>query len=914
MSPRPIQRTTLTSRRRRPDFERLGERCLLSADPLMPSATTTDLSQVFFVGDQTTPAPPEKTVTITNNSGQTIFPILRDANTGSIDGVFYDPKDLHNREYRGYIGYQQGGTNYLGLPAHRTITFSVPLVFWDGTNLYIATDGRDMVPAGAQAPNPFEYNPASIRSIAGAVGGNSGLVMWYTVKDDLAHTPTPDAPAQLTEFTIRDPYLARFNVPGSQTIKLINYDVSYVDSNLLSVAMEATSVPIPNTAVSADYGWIGSTLDQGTLQTQIGNFVANTGDELGRYFDGNGWPAYYAPPPSPGGLKIPSGANVFANSPLNDTRSKYDNLLWALSSGGPGPIEVFGTGVLSDPAQPNVIHLSFQNAQARDAFFAVLADGRKAHEEFDARTTISPDVVLGKVISFAPSATDPTGTVTLDKNANLGPNEIRTFDFFRPVTDYASTRIRDIWYAWAKYYVDTFTGSQQTLAGAVASATTNALKLNSDPRGAVALGMTVGGAGIRPGTTVLGIDKKDPTKIYLSQLPLGTGTGSYTFNPPTPMVYADEANPLSLTFAAGADTDTARKFAGSVYEALAAEAAIPIPLPPATELPKLPRSMVLVSTAIGCDVLHLPNHDDVIGGQVRDLIKSVLRGVYDFTQVPESKWYPDPSVPTGGRAYNVFNLDPYVWFVHKKLGLSGYGFSVDDDTADVGANGSDSLLYVVSGNNGLKNTFEWFPSLPWGQITALAKVIPQANGPAIIQLLDATQYQQIRPDDPANSVAGAFVRGPGIPAGTNLQAFGLLDQLQFFLSSDKVTSSNGQFVELTFTGKNLPPLRVGKVPVVDQLVAAADRFETRAESTATVRDLRRLEAAYVRDARTIALATLRNARLPRAVRQDLRQFTRLTAALNAEFRQSLGHRVPLQRLIRFVRRYEGRIDKLQIGK
>jgi len=30
--------------------------------------------------------------------------------------------------------------------------------------------------------------------------------------------------------------------------------------------------------------------------------------------------------------------------------------------------------------------------------------------------------------------------------------------------------------------------------------------------------------------------------------------------------------------------------------------------------------------------------------------------------------------------FGIYNIDPYVWFVHVQLGFSGYGFSVDDDT------------------------------------------------------------------------------------------------------------------------------------------------------------------------------------------------------------------------------------------
>ena len=90
-----------------------------------------------------------KTITITNTSTQTIYPILRDANTGSDPkggggGTYpnganwYDPQDYQNQEYRAYIGYQSSGGQFLGLPANSTIEIQVPLVFWDAANLYIS--------------------------------------------------------------------------------------------------------------------------------------------------------------------------------------------------------------------------------------------------------------------------------------------------------------------------------------------------------------------------------------------------------------------------------------------------------------------------------------------------------------------------------------------------------------------------------------------------------------------------------------------------------------------------------------------------------------------------------------------------------------------------------------------------------
>ncbi len=63
---------------------------------------------------------------------------------------------------------------------------------------------------------------------------------------------------------------------------------------------------------------------------------------------------------------------------------------------------------------------------------------------------------------------------------------------------------------------------------------------------------------------------------------------------------------------------------------------------------------------------------------IRDKIKSVLRGVSDFTKYPDVvddhgnhlSWYPNPATPKANQGFNVFNLDPFVWFVHVRLGFS----------------------------------------------------------------------------------------------------------------------------------------------------------------------------------------------------------------------------------------------------
>ena len=112
------------------------------------------------------------------------------------------------------------------------------------------------------------------------------------------------------------------------------------------------------------------------------------------------------------------------------------------------------------------------------------------------------------------------------------------------------------------------------------------------------------------------------------------------------------------------------------------------------------------------DVFHhtgsrLP-HDDQIAPARRD----------DFNvQNDPTTWYPRPDLGTGSETYNVYNLDPFVWFVHQQMGLSGYGFSLDDDTADVSGNFSTKLGIAIGGLNGLPNQFQWTNPRRFGPVS-----------------------------------------------------------------------------------------------------------------------------------------------------------------------------------------------------
>jgi len=946
----------------------LEDRCLLSADPLVPTGSDTALNRIFWNGGGPTnpnnpppqfiagitAAPTEKTITITNASDQTIFPILRGANTGQLPSNInpknptnlYDPQDYVNQEYRAYIGYVDAdGQQTLGLPAHASITFAVPLVFWDSERTYIVTDGEDLIPPDTSPghQNPFHYDATSDRGVSLSSEPNSwvkqftdngdgdvdaGLVMFYhaTVPQGIAL----DAPAQLTEFTIRDPYLTNWlteKIVAETTVEF-NYDVSYVDSLTAPIAMEAVNVPVPipdqpdPPTQGHDYGWAGSSLiygtptTQGTMQQLVHDFINNTGDAaVGAYFGkGQGWPSYYNPN---GILDIPSGANVFANSPFNGQKSSYftygpDNL-WMLSSGGTGPVEQQAGGVVESTTSVLLNFSRVDQPGVRDQVYNAFVNWQAGNFDFFGKT--SNGTQLGQVTGFVKVDSDPnlqSIRVTLHGPVNVTGGQ--SFIFYRTVTDYATTAITNLWYSWAQYYVNLFAGQKPPAAASGSiDPKSSILKLNAIPAG-LAVGMSVSGSGIVPaqGTSAL-ILKIDASKneIYLSQLSSAGGSGQYTFGNPTAMPFSNTdgiktitvndggsgytpksrfnvtisggggsgatavaivgdngtitnivvtnggsgytsaptvafpgstgtgANatavvgtyitPLNLQFPAD-QLQTARLFAGTVYTAMATEAAIPNLT---VNNPLLPAPMSLVYTVIGCDVLHLPNSNagaSQVGAQVTILIKSSLRGVYDFNQVPESQWYPNPATYQGGQQFNVYNLDPYVWFVHDVLGLSGYGFSVDDDTSDVGAYASNytpqfdrvypnHIDMVFSGledpttQTGLRNKAKWYGNVQYGPITTVGTISNPTTGPnagkTIVTLTDQTKYWQIMPPDA--TLLGAYVVGPGITPGTRVLKQDFSGGYVLVLSNYVPDAAN---VTLTFTGE--PPVNPVENPSFEQ--------------------------------------------------------------------------------------------------
>ncbi|HXM01991.1 MAG TPA: hypothetical protein VN939_05280 [Chthoniobacterales bacterium] len=293
---------------------------------------------------------PLKTLRISNNTAQTVYPIMRDPNSattpikeGRKTVGLYDPYDPINEEYRGYIGYEEGGKYYFGLKPGQSILVSVPLVLWNGARIGVGTDGQYLTPSGI--PNPQNWDANGQRSIVGAeTSGDTipnGVVMWY--RADIAQAPADDNEDQLAEWTIRDHgYLVNpqittktYNeIPDGQLVTLMNWDVSNVDNLYLPLALEANDVwvvpqssgPPPNGSRN-DWspgsdpdvtGWTGATNTIKFLQDNIKEFTGGN-QLLGQYFGTKGWPHYNIPNPTndPNApIKIPGGANIYAQSPL----------------------------------------------------------------------------------------------------------------------------------------------------------------------------------------------------------------------------------------------------------------------------------------------------------------------------------------------------------------------------------------------------------------------------------------------------------------------------------------------------------------------------------------------------------------------------------------------------------------------
>jgi hypothetical protein len=428
------------------------------------------------------------------------------------------------------------------------------------------------------------------------------------------------------------------------------------------------------------------------------------------------------------------------------------------------------------------------------------------------------------------------GTMTVTMDQTIPKSEAGySYAIVAPPTDPYATKLADLWYSWAQYYEDlpqfkNFT--TQTLSANVTTDTDNnkndyRILTFSSPQPQLAVGMQVTNPAktLQPLITIIKIvtQVNGPTLYYLSRpVPGVTGptTMNLAFSKPQPIAFSstpglntDLINPTGF----GSDAAFAKAFAASVYEMMSAYSTV-------VNETGLPNDMNVIYEAIGGNVGHLPTAKPVdyvnISADVHDLGKSVLRGVPNFLAYPDTHtsdsdwkpgdWYPPPSDSTDGTDYNVFNLDPFVWFVHQKLGLSGYGFSFDDDVSDVGAAGA-SAITVTYASGPAANPVEsqWFPSTPWGAVTAMATISSAPDnspykGKSILTIEpeDTKVFWEVSADDLNNGQVGAYVSTKDsaikIPAKTNLLASLNSNTLQFVLST--AVKPTTKPIAVTFTG------------------------------------------------------------------------------------------------------------------
>ncbi len=727
--------------------------------------------------DKTGKQIPRKTVRITNNSSNMIYPIMRDPNNATVskgsEVGLYNPHDPVNKEYRGYIGYKEGERYYFGLQPGKSILVSIPLVFWNGARMGLGTDGEFLVVGKEEDgkdknKNPLRYRNNSKRSITAAEIDTTepdtitnGVVMWY--RADIAEAPNDDTEDQLVEWTIRDHhYLKELNneIPDSELVTLINYDVSNVDNLYLPVAMQVLdSWVVPQRTIGTNRnqwfpgekpeanGWTGSIESIDTLQREIRKFTAKPNAYLGKYFgeDQPGWPYYNLPGIEADEtlpLKIPSGANIFAQSPLRDVHSSYKDGVnfehdrYMLSSGGSEAISVPIGAVGGEIAGASTIALDPGENERKFAFL---------------KKDLLVSTNEGGVIKPGTTITAVNGkSVTLSQPL-IGPTKGAVISFTRPTSDYAAESMIRLWFSWAEYYRQNWKSrntnaptADVTITGTLQQQTAT-LEFN-EPHHELVEGMAVRGKGLNDAMTEDGIHTGDAVileisgdkkSVILSQVARETAKNEpFTFSPPKELQWTPKAGqpgyPLftdKFRFPEN-ERDASRDpylFSQKVYLIMASMNQI--------GKPNNDGICKFMQDVIGANMGYIfdapgkaADEGQMVIALIRDMIKSVLRGVTDFTLYPDevdannnhTVWYPDPAKPTGGMPFNVFNLDPFVWFVHVKLGFSGYGFSVDDDTADIGAGGANHIQISVAGPKGLKNRNEWSIQAPFGPLRQIS--------------------------------------------------------------------------------------------------------------------------------------------------------------------------------------------------
>jgi hypothetical protein len=640
----------------------------------------------------------------------------------------------------------------------------------------------------------------------------NGAVMWYHALK--AENPGNDAAFQLTEVTFRSDWYDKTKAPTNfelfmgpggggyleNNFDIADYDVSYVDTAYLPVAMEARAVPIQSSSpvVAPPFGWVGSPSTVETFQTAYQSFVNNTNNILGSYFGTHGYPQYNAFNPD-NFVKLPAGQNIFLQSPFSTsapgswktTDGSLTYNLNQLNSGGNLPAQLPGIPDNSSVAGTKNLFLQTNTDERKQILKEIqtaLSQGKTYSFSYN---TTGTDILVGNVTAMLSDAASPPNLigVVLDQNLTADAlNQVYT-PRLKP-TDFAGVPIAQLFFTWANHYATHVVSNPPAspVAGTVSGST---IVLNNPETGLVP-GMKVTGPGGANYGVILTVNPDNKT-LLLSQNP---GAGPFSFAKPNVEAIVGYSSlkdlfpgstPLLQQFEfASSEQAYALEFAQTVYTAMSAWS-VTVDLADAN-----PPWVQLMVNVVGGNFYAPMALGGAAGARLTVLQKSALRGIPDFTNPlysDPSLWYPDPSVrQTTGQAFNVFNLMPYVWLMHAKLGVIAYTFSLDDDVGNVNAKGAThvdisvgGLQTTLPGNKviGLLNTDQFTPPANYGVVsTGLAGGVP-APGSSLLGggtkgtpanlVLDPNFAYQVLAFDQNSGAAGATVNSAGIPVGTSVE-------------------------------------------------------------------------------------------------------------------------------------------------
>ena len=391
-----------------------------------------------------------------------------------------------------------------------------------------------------QVPIPIAY-----------VQNGTATTQGGTTTITLPTNPAP-APAFLQLLTQTYPYgtnqwQVRYDVPGSTTsiavgtiTNISNGTITVVNSGPVSgLPTNLASFNFYTNSVTQDYGWTGANNDIVQMQGAMLDFTSdNTKAQpningLGQFFGGLGWPKYYNPDPT-ALLKIPSGASVLINSPLLVKTSPYEIHHYLLTSGNEGNQFFYNANQQLVPKnQPTnagdtvTLHVGGANLAAikkQGGTWVLSQDPNTAGANLIG-------TIVDKSINLANSTVNVKLAQTIP-DINGAPGGY-SYLIVAPPTDPYTTKLTNLWYSWANYYVSQFSGKtapgtiSATLSADTDSTTdTRILTPSSTPAAPFEVGMTVTGNGITALTTIL---KIVGNQLYLSapwRLQRGNSTSS----------------------------------------------------------------------------------------------------------------------------------------------------------------------------------------------------------------------------------------------------------------------------------------------------------------------------------------------------------------------------------------------------